>query len=49
MANTLKEKELKTDWDATTAADSTKAFGHVQNLIPTEKSFIPERKRKGID
>ena len=49
MANTLKEKELKTDWDETTAADSTKEFGHVKNLIPTEKSFIPARKRKGID
>jgi hypothetical protein len=49
MANTIKEKELKTDWDALTASDSTKAVGHIKNLIPTEKSFIPARKRKGID
>ena len=47
MANTIKEKELKTDWDATTAADSTKAFGHVQNLIP-EVSLISQEKLKGI-
>jgi len=49
MANTIREKELKTDWDATTAADSTKAFGHVQNLIPEEDSLIPAEKRKGLD
>jgi len=48
MANTIKEKELKESWDATTASDATKKVGHVKNLIPTEKSFVPERKLKGI-
>lgn len=49
MANTLKEKELKTEWDALTASDSTKAVGHIKNLIPTEKSFISKRERQGIE
>jgi hypothetical protein len=48
MANTIREKELKTDWDALTASDSTKAEGHIENLIPTEASLIPDRKRKGL-
>jgi len=49
MANTLKEKELKNSWDSLTASDSTKAVGHIKNLLPTEKSYITEEKRKGID
>jgi len=49
MANTIKEKELKTDWDATTAADSTKAIGHVKNLIAEEGSNVSRRERQGID
>ena len=49
MANTIKEKELKTDWDALTASDSTKAVGHIKNLLPEEKSFITKRERQGID
>ena len=48
MANTIGEKELKTDWDELTASDSTKAIGHQKNLIP-EKSFVPARYRAGID
>ena len=48
MANTIGEKELRTDWDALTASDSTKAVGHVQNLIPEEKTHVPERQRKGL-
>jgi hypothetical protein len=48
MANTIREKELKTDWDSLTASDSTKAVGHVENLIPTEDSLIPEREKKGL-
>lgn len=47
MANTLKEKELKTSWDALTASDSTKAVGHKQTLEP-ETSLIPNRKKVGI-
>ena len=49
MANTIKEKELKTSWDELTASDSTKAVGHLKNLMPEEKSFISVEKRKGID
>ena len=48
MTNTLKEKELKTDWDELTASDSTKAVGHEQNLVAEQGSFVPARKRKGL-
>lgn len=47
MANTVGEKELKTNWDALTASDSTKAVGHKQTLEPL-KSFCPSRDDKGI-
>ena len=47
MANTIKEKELKTSWDELTTSDSTKAVGHEQTLI-AEKSFVAERKLEGI-
>ena len=49
MANTLKEKELKTSWDALTASDSTKAVGHIKNLIAEEDSNVPKRERQGIN
>lgn len=48
MANTIGEKELRTDWDALTASDSTKAVGHVQNLIPTDGTIVLEKNRKGL-
>jgi hypothetical protein len=48
MANTIGEKELKTDWDELTASDPTKAIGHEKNLIP-EKSYVPSRYRVGIE
>jgi hypothetical protein len=48
MANTIREKELKTSWDALTASDSAKAAGHQKSLIAEEESHIPERKLKGI-
>lgn len=48
MANTVGEKELKTDWDELTASDSTKAVGHEQTLEPTEGTFVPRRNRVGI-
>lgn len=48
MANTLKEKELRTSWDSLTASDSTKAVGHEETLVATDGSFVPERKRKGL-
>jgi len=51
MANTIKEKELKTDWPITEGltAGTTKQTGRLMNLMPTEKSFISAEKRKGID
>lgn len=49
MANTVGEKELKTDWDALTASDSTKAVGHEQTLVAEEGSIVPQRYRVGID
>ena len=40
---------LKTDWDALTASDSTKAIGvFVKNLVP-EKSLVPARYKVGIN
>jgi len=47
MAYTIKQKELKTDWDELTASDPTKAIGHAQTLEP-ETSLIPNRKKVGI-
>jgi len=48
MANRIGDKELKTDWDAISAADPTKAIGYNRALIP-QKSYIPARKRVGLD
>jgi hypothetical protein len=48
MANTCGEKELKTDWDEQTANDSSKAIGHVKNLV-AEKSFVPARYKVGLN
>ena len=48
MANRIGDKELKTDWDERTAADPTKAPGYNMALMP-QKSFIPKRKRVGLD
>jgi len=48
MANRIGDKELKTDWDARSAADSSKAVGYNMALIP-KKSLIPDRKRVGLD
>jgi len=47
-ASRIGDKELKTDWDARTAADSSKAPGYNMALIPQE-SLIPDRKRVGLD
>jgi hypothetical protein len=49
MANTIGEKELRSDWDQLTASDSTKAEGHIKNLIAEEGSSIPSRYRVGLD
>ena len=49
MANTIGEKELKTDWDELTASDATKFIGHEQTLVATEGTFVSRRDRVGID
>ena len=49
MANTIGEKELRTDWDELTASDSTKAVGHEQTLRATEGTFVPRRYRQGLE
>lgn len=49
MANTIREKELKTEWDELTASDETKAVGHEQTLVAEEGTFVPKRLRQGID
>jgi hypothetical protein len=48
MANTIREKELRTDWDELTASDSTKYIGHEQTLVPQEKSLCSSRDSAGI-
>ena len=48
MANTHGEKELRTDWDALTASDSTKAIGHEQSL-KAEVSNLGQYDRIGIN
>jgi len=48
MANTIGEKELKTDWDELTASDSTKAVGHKQQLEAEEGSLVPRREKVGL-
>jgi len=48
MANTVGEKELKTDWDELTASDSTKAVGHKQTLVAERGTYVPRRYRVGI-
>lgn len=47
MANTKGEKELRKDWDALTASDSTKAVGHEQNLR-AEETIVSKRRKEGI-
>lgn len=49
MANTIREKELKTNWDELTASDSTKAVGHKQTLVAEQGTFVPRRESVGID
>ena len=48
MANTIGEKELKTDWDELTASDSTKAVGHEQSLRAEESSNVSNKDTRGI-
>lgn len=48
MASERGEKELKTDWDATTAADETKFIGHETSLAAEEGSLVPSIYLRGI-
>ena len=50
MANTVGEKELKTDWpiEEGLTARTQKQTGRTMNLI-YEKSFVPKRNKAGID
>lgn len=48
MANTIGEKELKTDWDELTASDSTKYIGHEQTLVPEEADLTSQREKVGL-
>jgi hypothetical protein len=45
MANTIGEKELKTDWpiEEGLEARTTKQTGRVMNLVPEEGSIVLER------
>jgi len=42
MANTIGEKELKTDWDA------TENFKKEINMIPEEGSLVPRIEKEGL-
>lgn len=48
MANTKGEKELRTDWDALTASDSTKFIGHETTLRAEEGSVVSRRDKIGL-
>lgn len=50
MANTIKEKELKTDWPSETGltAGTTKTSNRQINLIAEQGSLVAKRKRKGM-
>jgi hypothetical protein len=47
MASYRGEKELKHSYDEATEADSTKAIGHIKNLIPERGSNADERRVHG--
>ena len=50
MANTIGEKELKTDWPVTSGltAGTEKQKGRQMNLVPTDGSLYTRRKKKGL-
>ena len=50
LTGTLKTKAVKTDYPFTsgTTAETTKTSGRQINLIPTEGSLVPQRKKKGM-
>lgn len=50
MANTIGEKELKTEWPITSGlvAGTTKQEGRQENLLATDGSMVPKRTLRGI-
>lgn len=50
MANTVGEKELRTDWPFTSGltARTTKQAGRISNLIPTEGTIVFKRNKEGL-
>ena len=48
MADTIKQAELKTSYDALKQSDPTKAVGHIKNLIPTEGSCVNPKQKTGF-
>ena len=50
MSNTLGTKELKTKYPYTSGlvAGTTRQTGRVTNLIPTNGSLVPRRKKVGF-
>ena len=51
MANTIGEKELKTDWpvEKGLTARTQKQTGRTTNLIPQEESLVSEREARGLN
>lgn len=50
MANTIREKELRTDWPFTSGlTGTTSQKGHVMSLVAEDESLVPEEEKKGID
>ena len=50
MANTIGEKELKTDWpvEEGLTAETTKQTGRQMNLVAEEGSLVPAREKEGL-
>ena len=49
MANTIGEKELKTDWPHETGIEAdSKHAGRKISLHPTKGSLVPKRKKVGL-
>jgi hypothetical protein len=50
MANTNKEKELKTNWPIEDGiiANTTKQTGHIMQLIPEEVSYLTYNDLRGM-
>ena len=48
--NTIGEKEIKTDWPVISGLELIdKHEGRQINLVPTDKTLVSERVRRGLD